>query len=120
MLSLARAKVRLMEYSYWIGRKRASAANARGAACSSARLVHLDLAGRYSVLAAAAVAANPRSAQSPAQLPLADARYYERLEVGARWLASRSASEGERHEHLGFANRYARLRLEAAQEIAHG
>ena len=41
-----------MEQIYWLGRKRASAANARLAASSQARLAHLDLAGRYSVKAA--------------------------------------------------------------------
>jgi hypothetical protein len=43
-----------MEQSYWLGRKRVAAANARSAESSRARLVHLDLAGRYSVLAARA------------------------------------------------------------------
>lgn len=42
-----------MEQSYWLGRKRASAANARSATGAEARLVHLDLAGRYSIKAAA-------------------------------------------------------------------
>lgn len=42
-----------MEQSYWLGRKRASVANARSATGAEARLVHLDLAGRYSVKAAA-------------------------------------------------------------------
>lgn len=42
-----------MEKTYWLGRKRASAANARSAASSQARLAHLELAGRYSVKAAA-------------------------------------------------------------------
>lgn len=50
-----------MEQTYWLGRKRASAANARCAASAEARLAHLDLAGRYSILAAlsAAKAAEP-------------------------------------------------------------
>jgi hypothetical protein len=47
----------MMEQAYWLGRKRASAANARGAGSAEARLAHLDLAGRYSVKAAAAAAA---------------------------------------------------------------
>lgn len=42
-----------MEQTYWLGRKRASAANARSAASAQARLAHLELAGRYSVKAAA-------------------------------------------------------------------
>lgn len=51
-----------MEQTYWLGRKRASAANARNAAGAEARLPHLDLAGRYSVKAAAAAAAAARPA----------------------------------------------------------
>ena len=46
-----------MEQSYWLTRKRAAAANARSADSSRARLVHLDLAGRYSVMAARSAAA---------------------------------------------------------------
>jgi len=41
-----------MEQTYWLGRKRASLAMARASTDSEARLVHLDLAGRYSILAA--------------------------------------------------------------------
>ncbi len=40
-----------MEKAYWIGRKRASLKLAQGAASSEARLVHYELAGRYSVKA---------------------------------------------------------------------
>ncbi|HEX6374656.1 MAG TPA: hypothetical protein VFZ91_02940 [Allosphingosinicella sp.] len=43
-----------------------------------------------------------------------DAAYYERLETGARWLASRAGEGSERDGHLGHADRYARLRLDAA------
>ena len=43
-----------MEQTYWLGRKRSSAANARRAKSAEARLVHLDLAGRYSIKAAQA------------------------------------------------------------------
>lgn len=43
-----------MEKTYWIGRKRAAMAMARGADSSVARLIHYDLAGRYSVKAAGA------------------------------------------------------------------
>ena len=46
-----------MEQSYWLGRKRDAAANARRTGSSRARLIHLDLAGRYSVMAAHAAAA---------------------------------------------------------------
>lgn len=90
-----------MEQTYWLGRKRISVANARGAGSAEARLVHLDLAGRYSVKAALAA-------------PPANPGYYERLETGARWLAAHSAEVSEREGHLGNANRYARLRLDSA------
>lgn len=41
-----------MDKTYWIGRKHAAMAMARGAASSRARLVHYELAGRYSIRAA--------------------------------------------------------------------
>ena len=40
-----------MEKAYWLDRKRASLKMAQNAATSEARLVHYDLAGRYSVKA---------------------------------------------------------------------
>ena len=40
-----------MEKAYWLSRKRASLKLAQNAAGSEARLVHYDLAGRYSVKA---------------------------------------------------------------------
>ena len=43
-----------MEKQYWLSRKRASLAMARNAASSRARLVHYDLAGRYSINAMSA------------------------------------------------------------------
>ena len=43
-----------MEKAYWLGRKRASLKMAQSAASSKARLVHYDLAGRYSVKAVSA------------------------------------------------------------------
>jgi hypothetical protein len=43
-----------------------------------------------------------------------DAGYYQRLETGARWLASRAGGAAERETHLDHADRYARLRLDAA------
>ena len=45
-----------MEKAYWIARKRASLKAAKTAAGPEARLVHYDLAGRYSVKAASAEA----------------------------------------------------------------
>lgn len=42
------------------------------------------------------------------------ATYYEQLEQGARYLASRAVDDVERQQHLGWANRYYRLRLDAS------
>lgn len=58
-----------MEQTYWLGRKRASAANARIAGSSQARLAHLELAGRYSVLAALSAAAAPEPPRPGLELP---------------------------------------------------
>lgn len=41
-----------MENGYWIGRKHSAMAMARDAATSDARLIHYELAGRYSINAA--------------------------------------------------------------------
>ncbi len=95
-----------MDKKYWLSRKRSHAASARDAASSEARLIHLDLAGRYSVKAAEAGAGATKGAPN--------AKDYEQLETGARWLASQSATGLEREEHLSMANKYARLRLDAA------
>jgi hypothetical protein len=43
-----------MEKAYWLSRKRATLKLAQSATSSEARLVHYDLAGRYSVKAVAA------------------------------------------------------------------
>jgi len=48
-----------MEQTYWLKRKRSSLAKALTAASAEARLVHFDLAGRYSLKAAHA--APPRT-----------------------------------------------------------
>ena len=110
-----------MEQKYWLGRKRASAVAASRARSSQSRLIHLDLAGRYSIKAALAGAA-PTQAETRVALalpqPPGDAEHYEQLETGARWLASRSSNEAERHEHLAMATKYARLRVNAAEEPA--
>ena len=110
-----------MGQSYWLGRMRASAANARVAESSRARLIHFDLAGRYSVMAAQAAAERSAGDGARQELRLAleppamqDAAHHEQLEIGARWRASRAATEAERHEHIGTANFHARRRLEAA------
>ena len=115
-----------MEQTYWLGRTRQASAMARKAGSSRARLIHLDLAGRYSIMAAASAAAQ-RTAREPLQAALAvpaptldeppygGTAYYERLETGARWLAARAPADGERDEHLGMAVRYGRLRVDAAR-----
>jgi hypothetical protein len=107
-----------MEQRYWLGRKRASVANARRAASAESRLIHLDLAARYSIKATAAgPAPAPLEARVALVLPQpdrGDAEHYGQLETGARWLAKRSSNEAERHEHLAMATKYARLRLDAA------
>jgi hypothetical protein len=43
-----------MEKAYWISRKRASLKSAQNAIGPEARLIHYDLAGRYSVKAVSA------------------------------------------------------------------
>jgi hypothetical protein len=110
-----------MERNYWLLRKRKHMAHARDASCSEAKLIHLDLAGRYSIKAAAVAGsaqATPVQPHSPVTAkPVSGQGHpagtcYEQLEIGARWLASRAACADERAEHLGMANKYARLRLE--------
>ncbi|MEA2998902.1 MAG: hypothetical protein QOH04_3241 [Sphingomonadales bacterium] len=41
-----------MDSRYWIGRKHSAMGMARDAATAEARLIHYDLAGRYSIMAA--------------------------------------------------------------------
>jgi hypothetical protein len=48
-----------MDEAYYIGRMHASLAMAHNAVASAAKLIHFDLAGRYSV-AAAMAASDPR------------------------------------------------------------
>jgi hypothetical protein len=43
-----------MEKRYWLGRKRASLKAAQNAVSAEARLIHYDLAGRYSLKALSA------------------------------------------------------------------
>lgn len=52
MLSLACTRVNFMDKAYWIGRKRAALALARGATTSEDRLAHYDRAGRCAIAAA--------------------------------------------------------------------
>lgn len=97
-----------MERSYWLGRKRASVANAAKAQSAVARLIHLDLAGRYSVRAAVG------EARAPAALRLASAAagdaWYEQLDTGTRWFASGAAPLERSDLHPDMSMRYARLR----------
>ena len=67
-----------MEKAYWLGRKRSAVAMAEGAADARTRLIHYDLAGRYSIKAATCLPPAFMIAPStipgglePAALPLA-------------------------------------------------
>jgi hypothetical protein len=51
LFDLSPAGEMIMEKTYWLGRKRASLKMASEATNSKARLIHFDLAGRYSVRA---------------------------------------------------------------------
>ena len=44
-----------MDTNYWTGRKHAAMAMARNAKTAEARLIHYDLAGRYSIRAASSL-----------------------------------------------------------------
>lgn len=55
-----------MEQQYWLGRKRAAIETARHATTAVARLIHLDLAGRFSVKAARAGPAPAARKRGPA------------------------------------------------------
>jgi hypothetical protein len=90
-----------MEQTYWLGRKRISAANARRATTAEARLAHLDLAGRYSIKAAAAAP------------PQAAADDYVRPVAGIGPLAERSGDRYGPGRYPGNADRDARLRFAA-------
>jgi len=61
-----------MDNGYWIGRKHSAMNMARGAASAEARLIHYDLAGRYSVKAAQfpSLAASARLAAAAGQRPV--------------------------------------------------
>lgn len=58
-----------MEQKYWLGRKREAKAMARRATSSEARLIHLHLAGCYSVKAATCDAGLPLFAPDPGPAP---------------------------------------------------
>jgi hypothetical protein len=68
-----------MEKKYWIGRKRAAMTMANDASSAEARLIHFDLAGRYSIKAAqcipsAAPVATTRRATLHLRQPLSPPR----------------------------------------------
>ena len=50
----------MTDQACWLRRKRASLNKARDATSAEARLVHFDLAGRYSIAAAVAALIEPR------------------------------------------------------------
>ena len=113
-----------MDKTYWLGRKRAAMAMARGADGSAARLIHYEMAGRYSIKAAQAVAPPPPGAPSvpdPAPLRLAvdlrtlpDEAYYARLAAGAEYMAERAADPAKRDGHLAHARDYRRRERDSA------
>ena len=73
-----------MEKRYWIGRRRASMAMARAAATAEVRLLHYELAGRYSIKAAQCT--NPRKLAPGSQRALlggADSSFFQAAEVAS-------------------------------------
>jgi hypothetical protein len=56
-----------MEQEYWLGRNREAKVMARRAASAEARLIHLDLAGRYSIQAASCIVAVQAAAIQPVE-----------------------------------------------------
>lgn len=67
-----------MGNKYWLDRNSSAMAMARGAATSEARLIHYELAGRYSIMAAQCLPFAPPGGQSAVRserpvLRLADA-----------------------------------------------
>jgi hemoglobin len=76
-----------MNQGYWLQRKRSSLASARRTTSAEARLIHYDLAGRYSVRAASsgamsvgdAAAATAEPAVSEAQIEMLIPRFYARV-----------------------------------------
>jgi len=60
-----------MEKEYWIGRNRSASAMARAASSGEARLIHYELAGRHSIMAAQCAAATaPKAAAEGARAVL--------------------------------------------------
>jgi hypothetical protein len=95
VLPLAQAEVSPMEKKYWIGRKHASMRMAHGAASAEARLVHYELAGRYSIKAAQCLAAGrPAAEDARAMLHLPDPASIGAVLAGPRRDAELEASGG--------------------------
>ena len=120
-----------MENAYWLGRKRAAMAMARAADGAEARLIHYELAGRYSIKAAEArpvpaLRRAPGPDPEPAALHLAEATaalpdtaYYGRLATGAEFLAGRTADADRRAEHLHMARLYRARARDCAPGTVH-
>lgn len=118
-----------MEKTYWLGRKRAAMAMARGADGSAARLIHYEMAGRYSIKAAQSAPSPLLKAPIPVAAPLhlsADLRalpdeaYYARLATGAEYMAARAADAAERDGHLAHARDYRERERDSAPPPARG
>ena len=71
MLPLA-VEVIIMERAHWLSRERASLAMARNAVGAEARLIHYELAGRYSVKAANALRPQLHLEDVPPPEPLSE------------------------------------------------
>ena len=56
----------MMEHKYWLQRERASVESAQMATNSEARLIHLELAGRYKLLAVKVANQKRRQAKAAA------------------------------------------------------
>ena len=117
-----------MERDYWLRRKRVSFMLAGEATSAEAKLIHYDLAGRYSVKAARSALEGP-SDYAGRSAPVADAGslaadncakadedYYRKLALGAEYLASEAAGSMEIAEH----ERMALVYLQRAREAAWG
>jgi hypothetical protein len=73
----------IMEKAYWLGRKRTSLKSAQNAVSAQARLIHYDLAGRYSLKA---LSAETQASDLAATLPSA-------IYVGAVRASTEEASD---------------------------
>ena len=103
--------------TYWLERKRAAMAMAREAKTGETRLIHYEMAGRYSIKAATSAPpptdAAPPAAEAEAEA-LPDAVHYAQLEIGARYLADGSSDPTQREVHLQMARIYRRRACDAS------